>query len=121
MDVLSRYDCFYIHLKGPDEPAHDGNCHLKTKIITAIDKHFFGPLLKEISLKDHIVCVTSDHATPCSLKVHSDIPVPVLISGGKITDEKIGKFSEKNCAKGSLGILNRGCELMPKLMELLRK
>lgn len=121
MDVLSRYDCFYIHLKGPDEPAHDGNCHLKTKIITAIDKHFFGPLLKEISLKDHIFCVTSDHATPCALKVHSDTPVPVLISGGKITDEKTGKFSERNCAKGSLGILNRGCKLMPKLMELLRE
>ena len=121
MDVLSRYDCFYIHLKGPDEPAHDGNCHLKTQIITAIDKHFFGPLLKEISLKDHIFCVTSDHATPCKLKVHSDTPVPLLISGGKIIDENIGKFCERNCAKGSLGILNRGCKLMPKLMELLRK
>ena len=121
LHILPNYDCFYIHLKGPDEPGHDGNCYRKTEIISAIDKHFFGRLLEEITLKDHILCVTSDHATPCALKVHSDTPVPVLISGGKITDERIDKFTERNCENGSLGVLNRGCELMPKLMELLKK
>jgi 2,3-bisphosphoglycerate-independent phosphoglycerate mutase len=121
LDILPSYDCFYIHLKGPDEPGHDGNCHLKTEIIAAIDKHFFGPLLQKISLKDHMFCVTCDHATPCALKVHSDTPVPVLISGGKVTDENIGQFSEKNCENGSLGTLDHAYELMPKLMELLKK
>ena len=120
LEVLPSHDCFYIHLKGPDEPGHDGNCYKKTEIITAIDKYFFGKLLREIELKDHIICVTSDHATPCGLKVHSDTPVPVLISGGKVTDESVGKFSERNCEHGSLGVLERGCELMPKLMELLK-
>jgi 2,3-bisphosphoglycerate-independent phosphoglycerate mutase len=120
LDILPSHNCFYIHLKGPDEPGHDGNCQLKTKIIAAIDKYFFGPLLKEIALENHMFCVTCDHATPCALKVHSDTPVPVLISGGKLTNETIGKFSEKNCANGSLGILDRGCDLMPKLMELLK-
>jgi 2,3-bisphosphoglycerate-independent phosphoglycerate mutase len=121
LDVLPSYDCFYIHLKGPDEPGHDGNCYRKTEIISAIDKHFFGPLLQEISIKDHIFCVTCDHATPCALKVHSDTPVPLLVSGGKITNEKGSKFSERNCAKGSLGILDRGCDLMPKLIQLLKE
>jgi 2,3-bisphosphoglycerate-independent phosphoglycerate mutase len=121
IDILTSYDCFYIHLKGPDEPGHDGNCQRKTEIISAIDKYFFGSLLQEISLKDHMFCVTCDHATPCTLKMHSDTPVPVLISGGKIKDEPVGKFSEKNCENGSLGILDRGYELMPKLMELLKK
>jgi 2,3-bisphosphoglycerate-independent phosphoglycerate mutase len=121
LDIMPSHDCFYIHLKGPDEPGHDGNCNLKTKIIAAIDKHFFGPLMQEISLEDHMFCVTCDHATPCALKVHSDTPVPVLISGGKMKDEKAGKFSEKNCANGSLGLLEHAYELMPKLMELLKK
>jgi 2,3-bisphosphoglycerate-independent phosphoglycerate mutase len=119
--ALPSHDCFYIHLKGPDEPGHDGNCHRKTAIISAIDEHFFGRLLQEISLKDHIFCITADHATPCTLKVHSDTPVPVLISGGKIKDEKISKFSERECEKGSLGVLNHGFELMPILIKLLKK
>ena len=77
--------------------------------------------MKEISREDSIICVTSDHATPCNLKVHSDTPVALLISGGKIRDDKVTKFSERECAKGSLGVLERGCELMPKLMEILKQ
>ena len=121
LDVLPKHDCFYIHLKGPDEPGHDGNCTVKTQIISAIDKYFFGPLLKQISLKDNLICITADHATPCSLKVHSDTPVPVLISGDRIEDGKAVKFSEKECAKGSLGMIDRGCELMPKLIKLIKE
>jgi len=122
LEALPKHDCFYIHLKGPDEPGHDGNCTLKTQIISAIDKYFFGPLLKQISLEDNLICITTDHATPCILKVHSDTPVPLLISGDKIIGNgKATKFSEKECAKGSLGTIQRGSELMPKLMELIKK
>jgi 2,3-bisphosphoglycerate-independent phosphoglycerate mutase len=121
LDLLPYYDCFYIHLKGPDEPGHDGNCHRKTDMISTIDEYFFGRLLQQITLKECVICITADHATPCGLKVHSDTPVPVLMSGGKIKDDKISKFSERECRNGSLGVLDRGYRLMPKLMDLLRK
>lgn len=121
LEALPKHDCFYIHLKGPDEPGHDGNCTLKTQVISAIDKYFFGPLLKQITLQDNLICVTTDHATPCELKVHSDTPVPVLISGDSFGTSKAVKFCEKECTKGSLGTIERGCELMPKLMGLLGK
>jgi len=121
LEALPKHDCFYIHLKGPDEPGHDGNCTLKTQIISAIDKYFFGPLLKQISLKDNLICITTDHATPCALKVHSDTPVPILISGNHADKGGAVKFCEKECAKGSLGTIERGCELMPKLMEMIKK
>lgn len=121
MDALPRHDCFYIHLKGPDEPGHDGKCELKTSIIAAVDKYFFGPLLKQVSLKDTLICVTTDHATPCSLKVHSDTPVPLLISGDSLGKPDSVKFCEREAAKGSLGLLEHGYELMPKLMAMLKK
>jgi len=121
LEALPKHDCFYIHLKGPDEPGHDGNCKLKTEIIAAIDKYFFGPLLKQTSVKDAVFCVTTDHATPCELKGHSDTPVPVLISTEGLGNGKVVKFSEKECAKGRLETLQHGYELMPKLIELIKK
>jgi len=121
LDELPSYDCFYIHLKGPDEPGHDGNYQRKTAVIAAIDEYFFGDLLKEIALTDCVICITADHSTPCSLKVHSDTPVPILISGGNIADDSLAKFSERECATGSLGVLDHGYELMPKLMAFLKK
>jgi len=119
LEILPAYDCFYIHIKGPDEPAHDGNYRLKTQLIATIDKHFIGELLKKIDLRDYVICVTADHSTPCELRAHSDAPVPLLISGNRIVGDKVTKFSEKECRKGSLGVLKHGTELMPKLMGFL--
>ena len=77
LEVLPKHDCFYIHLKGPDEPGHDGDCERKKQIIAAIDEYFFGKLLPQIDLKETLFCITADHATPCELKIHSDTPVPL--------------------------------------------
>lgn len=122
LQSLPHHDCFYIHLKGPDEPGHDGNYKLKTELISAIDKYFFGPLLTQITLKDTLICVTSDHATPCEKKIHTDTPVAVLIAGGKTKrNSNTANFSERECEQGDLGLIKHGYELMPKLMELFKK
>jgi len=119
LEVLPLYDCFYIHIKGPDEPGHDGDCQLKKQLITIIDRYFFGELVKKIHLSDHVLCVTADHSTPCILRAHSDDPVPILIAGNAIHGGNTVKFSEKECRKGSLGILQKGTELMPLLMNYI--
>ena len=121
LDLLPAYDCFYIHIKGPDEPGHDGKFELKTQLISIIDKYFFRRLLQKITLENYIICVTADHSTPCELKAHSDNPVPLLISGDKIRGDNIPKFSERQCKKGSLGSLEHGTQLMPKLIGLLKQ
>ena len=41
----------YIHIKGPDEPGHDGDARAKTEVIETIDRDFFAPLLAKIDLK----------------------------------------------------------------------
>lgn len=121
LNLKSSFDCFYIHLKGPDEPGHDGKYDVKAQLIAAIDEYFFGKFLPKINLEDSIICVTADHSTPCKLKAHSGDPVPLLISGNKIKGDRVHGFSEKECRKGSLGILTHGTELMPKLMNFLKK
>ena len=121
IEALPHYDCFYIHLKGPDEPGHDGDFRRKMEVIALIDEHFFGRLLSEIDLRDYIFCVTADHSTPCKLKAHSDDPVPVLISGDKVSADGTTTFSEKECRGGELGVLERGVELMPILMNYLKR
>ena len=119
-EVLPHYDCFYIHIKGPDEPGHDGDFNLKSKLISVVDKHFVGEMLQKINLEDHIVCITADHSTPCKLKAHSDDPVPLLISGNRLQADMVQRFSEKDCKMGELGVLTQGTELMPKLVNYLK-
>ena len=120
-EVLPHYDCFYIHIKGPDEPGHDGDFNLKSELIATVDKHFVGEMLQQINLEDHIICITADHSTPCKLKAHSDDPVPLLIAGNKLQGDRVQRFSEKECKIGELGVLLKGTELMPKLVNYVKE
>jgi 2,3-bisphosphoglycerate-independent phosphoglycerate mutase len=119
-EVIPDYDVFYIHIKGPDEPGHDGDCKLKAELIEIIDKHFIGEVLKKIDLKEYVVCITADHSTPCDLKSHSDDPVPILIAGDSVKADKVQMFSEKECKNGELGVLTKGTELIPKLVKFTK-
>ena len=119
-EVLANYEGFYIHIKGPDEPGHDGDFKLKSELIATVDKYFVGEMLQKINLEDYIVCITADHSTPCKLKAHGDDPVPLLIAGDKLQGDRVQKFSEKECKLGELGVLSRGTELMPKLVDFMK-
>jgi 2,3-bisphosphoglycerate-independent phosphoglycerate mutase len=104
-ELLVRHPFVYVHLKGPDEPGHDGDAPAKQQIVEAIDRSFFGPFLEGLDLGRYRIAVTADHATPCILKGHSDDPVPLLLAGvGVPADPGVPvKFSEEAAARGSLG------------------
>ncbi|MFC1631488.1 alkaline phosphatase family protein [Candidatus Omnitrophota bacterium] len=120
LSALKNFDGLYVHIKGPDEPAHDGLAQEKKESIQAIDKYFFANLIPQLDLNTNLVCVTADHSTPCILKAHSADPVPVLISTGGIEPDQALTFSEQDCRRGKLGTLS-GPDLMPLLINLAKK
>lgn len=115
-ELVEAYGAVYVHIKGPDEPAHDGNCNGKKRAIEMIDKHFFGNL--ELDLSKIVVAVTSDHATPCMLRAHSGDPVPLIVSGSGIIKDGTEAFGESQCARGSLGYMN-GKEVLNRIFSLM--
>jgi 2,3-bisphosphoglycerate-independent phosphoglycerate mutase len=118
-ELLTRCPFVYVHLKGPDEPGHDGDAPLKREVIEAIDRSFFGPFLEGLDLTRVRIAVTADHATPCILKGHSDDPVPLLLSGaGVAASSPAGpvKFGEAAAAHGALGPRS-GSEVLPLLFH----
>ncbi len=117
-ELLDSYPFVYVHLKGPDEPGHDGDARLKQEVVEAIDRSFFGPFLAGLDLDRVRVGITADHATPCILKGHSDDPVPLVLVGEGVTARMGGsgvKFGERAAAAGSLGTRS-GSEVLGLLL-----
>jgi 2,3-bisphosphoglycerate-independent phosphoglycerate mutase len=119
LEALDGYDGLYVHLKGPDVPAHDGDHEAKIASIEEIDSIFFAGVLDSLDLGRTIVAVTADHSTSCARKAHTDGPVPLLVAGGSATSDGVETYGETASRKGSLGHL-LGPEIMPNLVRLAR-
>jgi len=119
IDSMKNYNGLYVHIKGPDEPAHDGDFKSKTESIEVIDKAFFGRLLPNIDLENTVIAITADHSTPCELKAHSQDPVPILVVGGAVSADSSKTFGESEAKEGSIGKL-MGPDIMPLLIKELR-
>ena len=115
-EAMASYDALYIHIKGPDEPAHDGDVKAKIDSIEAIDKFFFAELLSKIDLDNTVIAVTADHSTPCIKKAHTDDPVPLMIVSKTQKNDGLDIFSETSSRKGSIGEIG-GMEIMSLLVE----
>lgn len=118
-DAIEHHPFVYVHLKGPDEPGHDGKAVAKKDVVEALDRSFFGPFLEGFPSSSVRVAVTADHATPCILRGHSDDPVPLLLFGAGVrptgaSGTESPKFGERRAALGSLGHL-LGRDVLPLL------
>ena len=110
----------YVHLKGPDEPGHDGDFDRKKRAIELIDKLFIKPIIEDVEREGAAVLVTSDHATPWRLKSHSGDPVPwLLYIPGRGSGP--GAFNERTCMEKAVAKLEHGWELLPYVRKLLGK
>jgi len=99
---LAEGTIVYVHIKGPDEFGHDGDATGKKRCIESIDRDFFSAAADRLDQAK--IAVSCDHATPCTLKMHSDDPVPLLITSESKGDGM--RFTEANSKHGSLGHLN---------------
>jgi 2,3-bisphosphoglycerate-independent phosphoglycerate mutase len=107
-------DVVAVHLKGADEPGHDGHIDKKTEAIELIDRHFIRSLVNGLDSSD-VCIITSDHATPCELRIHSADPVPALVCGRDVVADRTGKFCEREAAFGGLPV-RRAIELLPHVL-----
>jgi 2,3-bisphosphoglycerate-independent phosphoglycerate mutase len=117
-EALEGFDAVYVHIKGPDVPAHDGRVEDKRDIIEVIDASFFGEVLPALDPGGTVVAVTADHATSCLRKAHTADPVPLLVAGGEVQADGTPSFGERAAADGSLGTI-RGVDIVPRLVGLL--
>jgi 2,3-bisphosphoglycerate-independent phosphoglycerate mutase len=117
LELTTKHDLVYVHLKGPDEPGHDGDFDGKRKSIEDIDAGFFSGLQ---ALDSKLMCVTADHSTPCIAKGHSDDPVPILVTGLNIKADGSRRFTEAYGRKGALGTIMHGYEVLKMLKKLAR-
>lgn len=120
LKLLKEVDVVYVHLKGPDEPGHDGDLRGKIRSIEDIDKFYVKELLGSIDLREVAMLVTADHATPPSVRAHTDDPVPLLLVGGEVRPDKVLRLEERACYElGSIGVLNHGWEILPKILNMV--
>lgn len=118
--LLNEVDVVYVHLKGPDEPGHDGDSPGKVRSIEDIDKHYVKGLIGGVDMSETALLITADHATPPSVKAHTDDPVPLLLVGNGVTPDNTLKLCESECyEKGGLGLTDHGWEILPKILRTL--
>lgn len=117
IDALKKYDFVFLHIKATDSLAEDGNYIGKKEFIEKIDKYV--SILNKVD-DDTLIVITADHSTACELKAHSADPVPILFHAKGIRNDSLEKFGERECSKGSLGIIE-GKDVMPNVLNIMGK
>lgn len=111
-------DFVYIHVEAPDECGHRNEVENKPKAISIIDKIILGPVTEYLAEtgEDFKVLVTPDHATPLSLKTHTNDPIPFFIYDSRVKKNGVDTFNE-NTAKETGLFIETGHTLMNKFIE----
>ena len=117
IESLKDKDFVYVHVEAPDEAGHNGDIRAKITAIENFDKFIVGGFLKHFSDKSKVrMLVLPDHATPISIRTHSDEPVPFVMYGKDIEVSRTKVFSELAAAGADL-VFNTGSELTEYLLK----
>ncbi len=97
-------DFVYIHVEAPDECGHRHEIENKVKSIELIDKYVLEPVAEYLKRTGEAfrVLITPDHATPLSLKTHTNDPVPFMIYDSSKENNGVKSFNEKTAYETGL-------------------
>ena len=97
-------DFVYIHVEAPDECGHRHEIENKVKSIELIDKYVLEPVVEYLKSTGEAfrVLITPDHATPLSLKTHTNDPVPFMIYDSSKENNGVKSFNEKTASETGL-------------------
>ena len=104
-------DFFFVHYKDTDKAGEDGDFPGKVDALERFDAALPGIL----ALRPDVIVITGDHATPAILKGHGWQPVPVLLGSAYCGADPVSRFTERDCAGGTLGVMPAQ-DLMPVVM-----
>ncbi|MDQ1466491.1 MAG: 2,3-bisphosphoglycerate-independent phosphoglycerate mutase [Actinomycetota bacterium] len=78
---LADRDFFLVHVEATDEAGHQGLSGAKVDALERWDVDIIGPLIDALTASGapFRVLLLPDHATPCTLRTHTDEPVPYLL------------------------------------------
>lgn len=109
LEALKTDDFVYLHIEASDEAGHEGDVELKIKTIENLDKRAIGIIYEALQKWDEpvAIAVLPDHPTPCSIRTHTNIPVPFLIYKPGQEPDNVTRFDEFSVENGKYGILEK--------------
>lgn len=118
IQALKEDDFVYLHIEASDEAGHEGDVALKIKTIEYLDARVVKPILDEVSKWNEpvTIAILPDHPTPCSIKTHTNKPVPFIIYRPGEPADTVQSYDEAACENGSYGLL-KGMEFMQTLIK----
>ncbi len=112
--LLDTYDFVLLNVKAADVASHDGDAHLKVKVVERLDE--MAGVIRGQMPEDSVVAFMADHSTPIEVRDHSGDPVPLLIYCQGMVRDANASYDEASCAHGGLGRL-RGKDVLPILID----
>lgn len=109
LEALKTNDFVYLHVEASDEAGHEGDVDLKIRTIEDLDKRAIGIIFEGLQKWDEpvAIAVLPDHPTPCTIRTHTNVPVPFLIYKPGQEPDGVTRFDEFSVLEGKYGILEK--------------
>ncbi len=116
LEALKNEDFVYLHIEASDEAGHEGDFELKKRTIEYLDERVVKTIYETTKNWDEPVAIAilPDHPTPCSIKTHTNSPVPFLIYRSNEEGDDVQVYDEFAAQKGAYGLI-QGKQFMETL------